>query len=259
MASATDNKWLYALRTDRVWQLMIVNLIVFIALHVASWVGVSQIVLAKIVAVPAQPSLAVMRPWSILLYMFAQYDFMHLLFNMMWLWTFGMLMTRLLIPGRIIVTAYLVGGLFAAGIWLLLGALGIVSGILLGASAAVLSVLGAGGIILGRQRVDMMLLGSVQVRWLALGVIVLCVLTDGSVQGIPTMVIHLSGAIAGIVTAWIYLGKPLLRRNGQNSQNTDEVAELDAILAKVRKGGYGSLSSSEKKRLFIISSHISKK
>lgn len=259
MASDTDNKLLNALCNDRVWQLMIANLVIFIALHVAAWAGVPQNGLAKIVAIPAQPAIAVTRPWTLLLYMFAQYDFMHLLFNMMWLWTFGMLMSRLLVPGKIIVTAYFVGGFAAAGIWLLFGALGYVGGILLGSSAAVLAVLAAGGIILGKQRVNMVLFGDVQVRWLALAIVVLCILTDGSVQGLATVAVHISGVLAGIVTAVIYLKTPLLHKKKASTKYPDESAELDAILAKVRKGGYGALSTSEKKRLFIISSHISKK
>ena len=258
MASeVTDNAWLRALRTDRIWQLMAVNLLVFLGLHIASWCGVSDAALASAVALPADFASAVTHPWTVVVYMFVQYDFFHFIFNMMWLWTFGMLMMRLMVSGRTILTAYFAGGLAAAAVWLALGAMGLARDVLLGSSAAVLSVIAAGGVILGRTRVELMLFGSVQVRWLALAIIGLCILTDGTVQGAATVAVHATGVAAGALT-----GVPALRlsrRRASHVSDADDQRTLDALLDKVHKGGYGALSAAERNKLFTISSRLSKK
>ena len=262
MASAGTDRFMHALRTDRVWQLMALNLLVFLVLHLLAWCGVSDRALAAATALPAASAEALIHPWTALTYMFTQWDFFHLVFNMMWLWTFGLLLTRLLVPGRAIVSAYLAGGLLAAVVWVTLGAAVRNNGILIGSSAAVLSVVAYGGIVLGKRSVQLMMLGWVQVRWLALGVVILCLLTDGTTQGAVTLAVHSSGAIAGMLLAlWQRRRAPRSTSKHQSFKTeftAEDEAALDAILDKVRTGGYGALSAAEKQRLFSLSSRISR-
>ena len=82
MTSTTSDAWLRALRTDRVWQLMMLNLVVFVALHVLAWCGVADTALAAATALPAQPVAALTHAWTAVTYMFTQWDFFHLVFNM---------------------------------------------------------------------------------------------------------------------------------------------------------------------------------
>ena len=39
--------------------------------------------------VPSSPELLLYRPWTIITYMFTHFDFLHILFNMLWLYWFG--------------------------------------------------------------------------------------------------------------------------------------------------------------------------
>ena len=41
------------------------------------------------IGVPADPEYLLSRPWTIFTYMFTQFDFLHLLFNMLWLYCSG--------------------------------------------------------------------------------------------------------------------------------------------------------------------------
>ena len=274
--AGTENRWMYALRTDRVWQIMAVNLAVFLLLHLLSLVGVSDAVLAWMFAMPASLRDFILCPWTSVTYMFTQWDFFHLIFNMLWLWTFGLILTRLATPSFRIVVAYVAGGLAGAVIWLFLGLIGVAHGILLGSSAAVLSVIGFTAIAVGQFQVQLMFFGTIKVKWLALAVIVLCVLADGSSQGVPTMMTHIAGACMGVFYA-LALQKGLLtsraprmkfnkpksnpgysevRRPMRRGLDATEQAQLDAILMKVKQGGYTALTPEEKSILFNLSSKI---
>ncbi|MBP9479959.1 MAG: rhomboid family intramembrane serine protease, partial [Parabacteroides sp.] len=39
--------------------------------------------------VPSSPELLLYRPWTLITYMFTHFDFLHILFNMLWLYWFG--------------------------------------------------------------------------------------------------------------------------------------------------------------------------
>ena len=275
--SKTRSPWIEAILSDRVWQLMAINLAVFVALHVAVWLGVSENEIAAAVVLPADLRYALSHLWTAAIYMFAQWDIFHLIFNMLWLWTFGLIMVRMGVRGRTIATAYIAGGLTAAAAWLIMGLIGIARGGLVGSSAAILSVIAAGGVILDRQRIQMMFLGTMQVRWLALGVIVLCVLTDATVQSPATVVAHGAGVIAGVVVAMLSMravrknrrsrmprvdryknsaGYSQTRRPAKRGLDATEQAMLDSLLLKIKNGGYGALTPAEKQILFSLSSKI---
>lgn len=270
MAGIKDSRVVKAMLSDRVWQLMAANLLVFIALHVSVLLGAGDEQIAMAVALPALPEAFIRVPWTLATYMFAQWDFFHLLFNMLWLWSFGMMLTRMGESGMRVVKAYIAGGLVAGALWVALGALHGGGGILVGSSGAVLAVIGAAGVILGRRRVQMMLFGVVQVRWLAAGVVVLCLLFDSASGSAATVAVHGAGALAGALYAVVAMRRNLrpvrktppapswsaVRRPARRGLDATEQANLDALLLKVRNGGYSALSAAEKKQLFDLSSKI---
>lgn len=258
-----------------VWLLMAANLLVFVAVHVAAWCGAPENVIAAAVALPSHPAAAAAHPWTLLVYMFTQWDFMHLLSNMLWLWMFGMLAQRLGITGGRIAAAYMTGGLVGAVFFVVLGALGVTDMMLIGASCSVLSVVAMTGIMRGRVPIQMMFLGEMQVRWVALTVVVLVMLTSSAIQDTGIVLTHAAGALTGILCGTILnrreyrngTSRPIYaagesRRGSaygpypKHGLTPSEQAELDALLAEVRRNGYAGIPPQARQRLFELSARI---
>lgn len=258
------------------WGLMAANLLVFLGVNIAVWCGVSAADVAHVTALPAWPAAVLTAPWTLLTYMFTQWDFMHLLSNMLWLWLFGMMAVRLGITGRQILAAYLTGGLVAGVVFVAAGALGFTGMmILIGSSSSVLSIVAMTGIMRGRYKVQLMLLGEMEVRWLSLVVIVLVMLTSSALQDAGVVAAHAAGALTGVLMAVYYMrrgasaydrlyyGRQNERPRGsaygpypRRGLTPAEQAELDRLLDDVRRHGYAGISPAQRSRLFELSSHI---
>lgn len=257
------------------WRFIAINVVVFIAVHLAVLCGVSQFTVSEHTALPANPVMGVTHIYTALLYMFTQWQFTHLLFNMLWLWCFGSILLRYGENERVIATSYLAGGFAGAVCFMMMGALKLANGVLIGSSAAVLGVMAACGVILARRKVQLMLLGTVEIRWLALAVIIFSLIVDATAGGVGHIGAHLGGAVAGLVYGIMQVRKQnsivstlrnatppkgrsysKVRRPAQRGLDATEQAELDDLLAKVKNSGYNSLSSSDKTRLFQLSNKI---
>lgn len=263
---------------DPVWVIMAINLVVFLALHISVWCGTDTALLTEIVALPAEASQALTHPWTALTYMFVQWDFFHLVFNMLWLWTFGFMGMRLGTGARRITVAYTVGGVAGAIVFVLMGTAGYAHGIMIGSSAAVLSVVGMLGILHGEIRVQMMLIGTVRVRWLCAGVIGLVLLTSANGVSMATTITHAVGAVAGALIAMAVkrrsakprIIRPLSAAQGQAYERRGaeygpgkkrgltaaEQAELDDLLSMVRRDGYAGIPENARRRLFELTAKI---
>ena len=145
-------------------------------------------------------------------------------------------------------------------------------GSLIGSSASVIAVVTAVAILMPHFKMHLLLIGSVSVKWIAIVTIVLVLVgVTGSNAG--GEIAHIGGVIAGVFYGlWIKRGHELSFRrpsrrhtpaeppSSSSSSGTglsaDERAELDAILDKIKKSGYTSLTSSERDRLFSVSRKI---
>ena len=58
---------------------------------------------------PSSPELLMYRPWTVITYMFTHFDFLHILFNMLWLYWFGGLFLTFF-------SERLLGGLYLLGV-----------------------------------------------------------------------------------------------------------------------------------------------
>ena len=67
---------------------------------------------------PSDPMLLLYRPYTVFTYMFFQYDLLHLLFNMLWLYWFGQLFL-LFFNAKQFGGVYILGGLSGAAVYLL--------------------------------------------------------------------------------------------------------------------------------------------
>lgn len=264
--------WLIAL-TDPVWLFMAVNLALFIVWYLAMLCGVSLRTLIDALTLPASLSGFIAHPWTLLTYMFTQWDFWQLTFNMLWLWSFGMIAQRSGISARLLAGAYIGGGAVAGIMFLIIGAMGRCHGILVGSSAAVLSVVAMTGYLMRNIRIGMVLVGSIRAWLLAAIVIALVVATSVSYDNSGPLTAHISGAATGLCIGLAVHAARRRRNTGTVRQPSAhrgssygplpkrgltpaEQAELDRLLAEVRKKGYACISREARQRLFELSSKI---
>lgn len=212
------------------------------------------------------------RPWTLLTYMFVQYDVVHLLINMLWLYAFAAVVAKA-VGGRRLWAIYIIGGLGGATGYLAATYLypsGVGSG-LVGASASALAVMGAAMVRCPRQKFNLFFFGEVTLKVLGLIFILLVVAATGSDE-YGCHLAHAGGLAVGIVMAlrWkrstaharsrqfrpFIVSKPMPGTDKTKATPVSD-ATLDQLLDKIRTSGYGSLSEAERQRLFKISSNLS--
>lgn len=237
---------------------------------------------------PASVGRVVTQPWSLFTYMFLHQDLLHILFNMLWLYWFGELFL-LFFSAKHFRGLYILGGL-CGGI-LYMAAYNIfpyfrplvAESLMRGASASVLAIVAATAYREPNYPIRLLLFGTVRLKYLALVVIGIDLLSVTSANG-GGHIAHLGGALAGLwfasalqrgrdLTAWLNLlmdaprrmfsGKPRMKlkvnngKRGQdyhyNARRKAESEEIDRILDKLKKSGYESLTTEEKKSLFDAS------
>jgi membrane associated rhomboid family serine protease len=244
-------------------------------------------------AVPANLEVLAKRPWTLITYMFLHVDFIHILFNLLWLYWFGTIFVQELGLKKLLST-YLLGGL-TGGIFYVIfynlfpvfeGVRG--ESIALGASASVMAIVVAVATYQPNRKMQLVLIGPVKIIYIALAMFIFTSLVDFSVNT-GGKIAHIGGALTGFLFAYYYRqgkditlgfdrfmdkiatwfkpGKDNLkvtykRNTGQKpptddleykQQKTHEQKEIDLILDKISKAGYDSLSSREKELLFKMS------
>lgn len=238
-------------------------------------------------AVPANLDVFARRPWTLVTYMFLHVDFIHILFNLLWLYWFGTVFIQELGLKKLLST-YLLGGLAGGILFVLFYNIFPVfsqvreSSIALGASASVMSVVVATATYQPDRRMHLVLIGPVKIVYIALVMFIFTSMVDFSVNT-GGKIAHIGGALAGFLFAYYYKqGKDISRgfdrmmdqmatwfKPGKqkmkvthkrssneieyNRQKLDEQKEIDQILEKISKAGYDSLSAKEKELLFKMS------
>ena len=158
------------------------------------------------IKLPSQPAALLTRPWTILTYMFAQYDLWHIIFNMLWLYWFGTLF-RMVANDRQLLVLYIYGGiaggaLFMAG-YALLPIFNGAYGVLIGSSASVIAIVTAVAILMPDFKMYLLLIGAVAVKWIAL-VTILLVLIGVTGNNAGGEIAHIGGALMGVFFALRY-------------------------------------------------------
>ncbi|MFZ5942267.1 MAG: rhomboid family intramembrane serine protease [Bacteroidota bacterium] len=240
--------------------------------------------LLSILAVPASIPQLGLRPWTPVTYMFLHEGFLHILFNMLWLYWFGSIFIQELGEKKLL-GVYLLGGLSGAAMFILFYNIfpyfsaSVANAVALGASASVMSVVIAVSFYVPERRLNLVFIGPVKIIYIALVSFILSSVVDFSVNS-GGKIAHFGGALFGILFALSYRnGKDITRwfdrimdslvslfRPGKrrmkvtykrsaddmeyNRQKKEEQKDIDEILDKISKGGYNSLSAAEKERLF---------
>lgn len=214
----------------------------------------------------------VYRPWTVLTNIFAHYDLLHFLFNMLTLYWFGRIFMQVYGSERRALIAYVVGGLAgcaASFATLLIGAGGHT---LLGASAAIMCLMLAATTAAPDRRIWVTFFGDVKLKYVALAYVLLAVIMLVGFSNVGGNLAHLGGALAGWLLTRYWAGRreadtsigSLFRRKPKmkitkgysnvdwdyNKRKVDNQKELDRILEKINARGYNSLTDQEKLTLF---------
>ena len=125
-------------------KLIVINVVVYLLFNLLPWiVQIDNSVLTRYFVLPTELSRLITQPWSILTYAFLHGGFLHILFNMLFLYVFSKFVLNLFTEKRFL-TIYLLGGIFGGLTYIIAYHLlpafeG--NGILLGASAAVNAII----------------------------------------------------------------------------------------------------------------------
>jgi len=244
--------------------------------------------LVSTLSVPSPITSLPLHFWTPFTYMFLHKDFLHILFNLLWLYWIGLIFVDFLNEKRFL-AVYIFGGLSGAVLYILafntIPVFQQSPGFLLGASASVMAVVFAITMYVPEYTLYLVLIGPVKLKWLALVLIIIDIimLTDGNPGG---HIAHLGGAMYGMywgyrlkngkdITKWLTGGnlfkifEPKLKVKLHYTNNTSSYSPnysqqkpqsndvdqkvIDSILDKIAKSGYESLTSSEKEQLFKAS------
>ena len=221
------------------------------------------------------------HPWGVVTYMFLHQGFLHILFNLLWLFWFGRIFSEYF-TGRQLLNVYICGGI--AGALLFILAFNVFDifdasvSMAIGASAAVYAIVLATAVYVPNYTVYVMFLGQVKIKWIALFCVIsdIAMLESGNAGG---HIAHIGGAIFGAcytlalrhgtdIAGWVgriidgvsglFHRKPKMKVSYRRSESDydynarkhNEQKEIDAILDKIAKSGYNGLTEDEKRTLF---------
>lgn len=273
-------------------QLIYVNLVVFVIVNLLavftylSGSSINDSLLIEWLSVPADTSELIWQPWTLISYMFLQEQFLHLLFNMLWLFWFGKIFLQYL-DQKHLLSVYLLGGIFGALVYIL--AYNLFPGLdaegsyALGASASVMAVVFATASYVPNYELTLMFIGKVKLKYIALVTIVLDLINIQPNNNAGGHIAHIGGALFGLYFISEYKKGKLITKgfskildgffnffkkkpkmkvsykktgnkdHDYNSKKVSEQEQMNVILEKISKSGYTSLSKTEKELLFKMS------
>jgi membrane associated rhomboid family serine protease len=234
-------------------------------------------------AVPADLHLLIRKPWTLITYMFLHKNFLHILFNLLWLYWFGKIFLEYL-DGKKLVGVYLMGGLSGALLYILTYNLFPVffsqlkMSYALGASAAVMAIIISIAAYVPNYSVYLLFFGKVKIIYIAIIGFLVTSVFDFSINT-GGKIAHFGGALFGYLFTLQYrkgrditkglnrflsavfgLFKPKPKVTvsykksetdyDYNKKKKAEQDEIDRILDKIAKSGYDSLTKEEKELLF---------
>ncbi|NLX65474.1 MAG: rhomboid family intramembrane serine protease [Bacteroidales bacterium] len=271
-------------------RLIFINLSVFILLKIVSVIftlfNIYAIDLITLLGIPSHIPLLLHRIWTPITYMFVHEGFLHILFNMLWLYWFGQIFMQYF-TGRTLGSLYVLGGLAGAMLYVIAFNTipyytGMERGWMIGASAAVMAIVMGAAFYRPDVQLNLLFLGPIKIVYIAIFAFILDFLSLGNPMNPGGHVAHIGGALLGYffaiqykkgrdITGWMgraidwFFGlfKPRMKRPKMkvkharqqtdweyNQRKHSEQEEIDAILDKLKQTGYSGLSSEEKKKLF---------
>lgn len=250
--------------------LVTINVAVFVALRLAAIVirfgysGISTDSLVSALVMPRSAEVWLQAPWTAITYMFVQYDPLHLLMNMLWLYMFGSILGGF-VSARRVFALYVTGGLCGAAGYLIANSVpssfsGTVG--LTGASASILAIMSAAMILRPKMRLRLVLFGDASLKVVGLIAVLLVIITTGT-GNYGTHAAHAGGFFAGVAFALLdsMVKKVPARSMAAGGVPGSEPCQdtLDELLDKIRRSGFSSLTPDERSRLISLSSNLQKR
>src|SRR5690606_23502172 len=100
-------------------KLIVINAAVFLVVYLASFfLSMSPQYLSRWFVLSDNFDTLLFRPWTLITYGFLHFGFLHILFNMLWLYWFGQFVLNLF-TGKRLLTVYLLGALFGGLLFVL--------------------------------------------------------------------------------------------------------------------------------------------
>lgn len=273
-------------------KLLYINIAVFLAVKI---IGVIFFLLSvsptfslvNWLAVPADFHNLLFKPWTIVTYMFLHQEFLHILFNMLWLYWFGQIFLSYFDDKKLL-SVYLIGGLAGAFLYILsYNIFPVFSQTLpisyaLGASAAVIAIVIATSVYAPNHTIHLMFFGPVQLKYIAIITIIIDIMSIASSNS-GGHIAHLGGALFGYLYIVqlrkgrnitrgfdhfmdkifsIFKPRPKIKVSYKrpmsdierdieyNKSKVEMQKKIDEILDKIARSGYDSLSKKEKEILF---------
>lgn len=270
-------------------RLIYINIAVFVLLTLVAVIGfllnnteISGKAL-DLFSVPASFSSLLVRPWTLITYMFTHKDIWHILFNMLWLYWFGRIFLEYL-DERKLVAVYLLGGVCGALVYILSFNIFpaftsvVAYSVAIGASASVMAIVVAIAAYVPDYTIQLFLFGRIKIKYMALAIFVLTSIMDFSVNSGGKLA-HIGGAFFGyfytinlrhgrdigkgfngIIDLIVMIFKPrkklkvthkkVATEYDYNKIKAEYQKQINSILDKISKGGYDSLTKEEKETLF---------
>lgn len=237
-------------------------------------------------SVPSALDSLIVKPWTLISYMFLHKNFLHILFNLLWLFWFGRIFMDYL-DGRRLLNVYILGGLAGAALYIItFNLFPVFDEVLpyshaLGASASVMAVVIAISVYVPDYRIYLLFIGPTRIIYVAIFGFIFSSLIDFSINT-GGKIAHIGGAAFGYLFAMqlkkgkdftigfgrlmdkiadLFKPKPRVKVSyrAPGKPETDyeykkrkkvEQDEIDRILEKIARSGYDSLTSKEKEVLF---------
>lgn len=265
-------------------KIILINVIVFVSMSILevfitlSGLGESFNLFLNKLMLPASLKVFIFQPWSIITYFFLHMNFMHILWNMLFLYWFGKIIHDN-IGNNAVISLYIIGGIIGGLLYMALFNIipfydnRVSESLMLGASAGVFSVVVGSATLLPNFTFYLLFLGPVRIKYIALFYVLLSFFdVTGSNAG--GEIAHLGGALMGYLYIsqlqnGVNMGKGVIdilnifkknkKKFGSKKEEKNEIKkdvsqdEIDKILDKISDSGYASLSKNEKEKLFKAS------
>ena len=271
-------------RDNGLIKIILINIIVFVSISVVQVVltisGLSTFFTMFInkLMLPSSLGTFILQPWSLITYFFLHMSFMHILWNMLFLYWFGKIINDN-IGNNALISLYvlggIIGGLFYMAVYNIVPYYGerVSDSLMLGASAGVFSVVVGSATLMPNYTFYLLLIGPVRIKYIALFYVLLSFF-DVAGTNAGGEIAHLGGAFIGYIYIrrlqnGVNIGEGIINfinffsekkenkeKKKENIQKeTEETTqdEVDKILDKISESGYSSLTSKEKERLFNAS------